>query len=311
MSTPVFAFDEATRADCISLIDQALAEDLNGTVDCTSWSVVPEGVTGQARFVSREKGTVCGIAICELVLERAAQKLELECHCNDGERVEKGDALATIRGAARRILLVERTCLNFMCRLSGVSTLTRQFVERIHGTTAKVYDTRKTTPGWRRLEKYAVRCGGGENHRMGLYDAVMIKDNHLAMFRSVVGDSEETIPVAIEKARTWIGENAKDLPHGMQTVLQVEVDTLEQFRIAIECKPDIILLDNMSNDQLKEAVEYRASQSSKSSVLLEASGGVNIDTIGEIAKTGVERISVGALTHSAKNFDIGLDWKLD
>ena len=303
-------FDKSTRADCIALIDQALAEDLNGTVDCTSWSVVPEEVTGAARFVSREDGIACGLEICELVLQRAAQRLDLECHLQDGDPVKKGDALATIRGAARKILLVERTCLNFMCRLSGISSLTAQFVQAIAGTPAKVYDTRKTTPGWRRLEKYAVQCGGGENHRMGLYDAIMIKDNHLAMFSRVVDHAENTIPVALESARKWINEHAFELLHGENTVLQIEVDTLDQFRIALSCEPDIILLDNMDNEQLREAVSIRAQQS-LSHVLLEASGGVNLETIGAIAQTGVERISVGALTHSAKNFDIGLDWELD
>lgn len=308
--TARLAFDAQTREDCIQLIDQALAEDLNGTVDCTSWSVVPEKVTGAARFVSREDGVVCGLEICELVLERAAQKLDLECHLRDGDPVQSGQSLATIRGGARKILLVERTCLNFMCRLSGISSLTARFVSEIEGTAAKVYDTRKTTPGWRRLEKYAVKCGGGENHRMGLYDAIMIKDNHLAMFSRVVDHAENTIPVAVEKARDWIGEHADQLPNGANTILQIEVDTLEQFKIALSCRPDIILLDNMSNEQLRSAVETRAEES-LTDVLLEASGGVNLQTIGAIAKTGVERISVGALTHSAKNFDIGLDWELD
>lgn len=310
MSESNFQFDAPTRSDCIALIDQALAEDLNGTVDCTSWSVVPEEVTGAARFVSREDGVACGLEICALVLERAAQKLELECHLSDGDSVKRGESLATIRGAAREILLVERTCLNFMCRLSGISSLTARFVKEIEGTAAKVYDTRKTTPGWRRLEKYAVQCGGGENHRMGLYDAVMIKDNHLAMFSRVVDHAENTIPVALENARQWIKQHANELPHGEETVLQIEVDTLEQYRIALACQPSIILLDNMNNEQLSEAVAIR-DEKSLGNVLLEASGGVNLDTIGAIAKTGVERISVGALTHSAMNFDIGLDWHLD
>lgn len=305
-----FQLDDDTRDDCLVLIDQALSEDLNGTVDCTSWAVVPEEVTGQARFVSRTDGVVCGLEICRLVLERAAQDLELTCHVHDGQAIEQGQAIATIRGSARRILLVERTCLNFLCRLSGISSLTAQFVERLHGTHAKVYDTRKTMPGWRRLEKYAVKCGGGENHRMGLYDAIMIKDNHLAMFSRVVDHAENTIPVAIENARQWIRDHADQLTHGKDTVLQVEVDTLQQYRTALACDVDIILLDNMTPTQLAEAVQIRESES-RESVRLEASGGVNLDTIGAIAKTGVERISVGALTHSARNFDIGLDWKLD
>ena len=310
MATSKFEFDEQTKTDCLVLIEQALAEDLNGTVDCTSWSVVPEGVTGSARFVSREAGVACGLQICELVLQQAAQQLELECHVQDGDTIEKGTALATLRGTARKILLVERTCLNFMCRLSGISSLASQFATKAKGTAAKVYDTRKTTPGWRRLEKYAVKCGGGENHRMGLYDALMIKDNHLAMFSSVVDHAENTIPVALKNARDWITEHASELPHGEKTILQIEVDTLDQYRIALSCDPDIILLDNMTTDQLREAVSIRE-QESKPAVLLEASGGVNLSTVEDIAQTGVERISVGALTHSAINFDIGLDWTID
>lgn len=310
MATSKFEFDKQTKTDCLVLIEQALAEDLNGTVDCTSWSVVPEGVTGSARFVSREAGVACGLQICELVLQQAAQQLELECHVQDGDTIEKGTALATLRGTARKILLVERTCLNFMCRLSGISSLASRFAVKAEGTAAKVYDTRKTTPGWRRLEKYAVKCGGGENHRMGLYDALMIKDNHLAMFSSVVDHAENTIPVALKNARDWIAEHASELPHGKKTVLQIEVDTLDQYRIALSCDPDIILLDNMTTDQLREAVAIRE-QESKPAVLLEASGGVNLSTVEAIAQTGVERISVGALTHSAINFDIGLDWTID
>ena len=310
MAASKFEFDEQTRADCLVLIDQALTEDLNGTVDCTSWSVVPEKVTGTAKFVSREVGVACGLQIAVLVLAQAAQQLDLECHVNDGDEIEKGQALATIRGTARKILLVERTCLNFMCRLSGISSLAARFAKQTEGTAAKVYDTRKTTPGWRRLEKYAVKCGGGANHRMGLYDALMIKDNHLAMFSSVVDHAENTIPVALKNAREWIAEHAKELPHGDKTILQIEVDTLDQYQIALDCDPDIILLDNMNTDQLREAVSIRE-QESKHGVLLEASGGVNLDTVGGIAQTGVERISVGALTHSAINFDIGLDWTID
>ena len=203
---------------------------------------------------------------------------------------------------------MERTCLNFICRLSGISSLTSEFVGKIRETSACVLDTRKTTPGWRRLEKYAVACGGGMNHRMGLYDAIMIKDNHLAFFRTQVREEGEVIPVAIQNAKKWIGEHAAELPDGNETVLQLEVDTLEQLRVALKTECDIVLLDNMSNEQLREAVEIRNQLSPE--IILEASGGVNLDTIVKIAKTGVERISVGAVTHSATNFDIGLDWEI-
>ena len=196
-----------------------------------------------------------------------------------------------------------------MCRLSGISTLTRSFTDKIAGTNAQVLDTRKTTPGYRRLEKYAVECGGGTNHRMGLYDAVMIKDNHLAFYKAWNDQSQNAIAEGIELARAWIADNQSNLPNGIDTVLQLEVDTLEQFERALPHRPDIILLDNMSNKQLAAAVQKR--DESAPEILLEASGGVNLDTIAGIAQTGVDRISIGALTHSAINFDIGLDWTIE
>ena len=194
-----------------------------------------------------------------------------------------------------------------MCRLSGISTLTKQFVEQAASPATAILDTRKTTPGWRRLEKYAVACGGGTNHRMGLYDAIMIKDNHLAFFRSQVSDEKNTIPEAIAIARQWINDRAGSLPNGKETILQLEVDTLDQLTVALDTECDIVLLDNMNCDQLSQAVDMRNERAPK--ILLEASGGVNIDTINGIAATGVDRISIGALTHSAVNFDIGLDWR--
>jgi nicotinate-nucleotide pyrophosphorylase (carboxylating) len=183
--------------------------------------------------------------------------------------------------------------------------LTRQYVDVIAGTAASVYDTRKTTPGFRRLEKYAVACGGGQNHRMGLFDAILIKDNHLAFFDNDTTRTDD-IPQVIARARQWIDNNAIRLPFGRQTIVQIEVDTLEQLEVALETPCDIILLDNMSLDELRQGVELR--NRLDPSIELEASGGVNLRTIRAIAETGVERISVGALTHSAVNFDIGLDW---
>ncbi len=211
-------------------------------------------------------------------------------------------------GPAHDILTMERTCLNFMCRLSGISTLTHRYVEEIAGTGAQVFDTRKTTPGWRRLEKYAVACGGGQNHRMGLYDAVMIKDNHLAFFRSQLKDPKLAIPRSIELAREWISNHESGLPNGKDTIIQLEVDSLEQLEIGLQTDCNIILLDNMTPKMLTAAVALRNDTAPQ--ILLEASGGVNLKTIRTIAETGVERISVGALTHSAVNFDIGLDWKI-
>lgn len=311
----MFKMDEATQRDCTTLIELALIEDtgsfeLAAGVDCTTDAIIPENATASAAFVSRKTGIVCGVEIAKRVVQQFAPAVTIDVQIADGQPVEPGQTIATLSGPAHDILTIERTCLNFMCRLSGISSLTNSFVQKVAGTKAKVLDTRKTTPGWRRLEKYAVACGGGDNHRMGLYDAVMLKDNHLAFYRSLVSDTAETIPAALQLSRKWIHDHADRLPNGRETILQLEVDTLDQFRVAIAvepfARPDIVLLDNMTTDQLSEAVSLRNSASPGTQ--LEASGGVNLDTIGSIAATGVDRISVGALTHSALNFDIGLDW---
>lgn len=308
-------FSSQTVADTLKLIESSLTEDTGASdlasgIDCTTDAVVPHDATASAAFVSRDSGVVCGVEIAKVVAAKFAPRVELVVSIADGEAVEPKQTIATLSGPAHDILTIERTCLNFMCRLSGISTLARMFVDRVAGTKAQVLDTRKTTPGWRRLEKYAVACGGGTNHRMGLYDAVMLKDNHLAFYRSQVEDDSKVIPGALDKARKWILDNASRLPNGEQTILQLEVDTIEQFEISIAdgpaSKPDIVLLDNMSTEQLSAAVKIRDERSPK--VLLEASGGVNLETVAGIAKTGVDRISAGALTHSALNFDIGLDW---
>ena len=307
-------FDDATQADCLKLLAMALTEDtgsptLDNAVDCTTQSVIPVAATASASFVSRAAGIICGVEIAKLAISTLAPDLELDCHVNDGDQVQPGDKIATFRGSAHQILTMERTCLNFMCRLSGISTLAARFTDQVTGTNVKVLDTRKTTPGYRRLEKYAVACGGGANHRMGLYDAVMIKDNHLAFYRAWNKESKDAIVEGLQLARDWVEANKATLPNGAQTVVQLEVDTLEQFERALPSKPDIVLLDNMTNEQLTTAVNRR--NEAAPGVLLEASGGVNLETIGGIAKTGVDRISIGALTHSAVNFDIGLDWTID
>jgi nicotinate-nucleotide pyrophosphorylase (carboxylating) len=311
-SKPLKELSNATAADALKLIEMALIEDtgaasLDRGVDCTTDAVVPKQAEAKAAFVARDSGVVCGVEVAKLVMQKSAPQINLMVEIEDGSHVEPGQTIAVMSGSAHDILTVERTCLNFMCRLSGISTLTRQFAAETGDYPAQVLDTRKTTPGWRRLEKYAVVCGGGTNHRMGLYDAIMLKDNHLAFYRSLVSDSENTIPESIELARNWINENADNLPNGKATILQLEVDTLDQLAVALETDCDIILLDNMTCDQLREAVDMRNDRAEK--ILLEASGGVNLKTINDIASTGVDRISVGALTHSAVNFDIGLDWR--
>lgn len=303
--------DDQTITDALILIGLALVEDIGSTqidqgVDCTTQSIVPEQALASAAFVARQEGVVCGVTVCQLAIETFSPKLKLRRRLNDGDRVRPGETIAVLSGLARQILVMERTCLNFMCRLSGISTLTDQYVKRVEGTVAKILDTRKTLPGWRRLEKYAVRCGGGTNHRMGLFDAVMIKDNHLAFYRTLVSDSDSTISSAVNRCREWIAKHKSSLPNGAQTILQVEVDSIKQLEIAIRSNPDIVLLDNMNPDQLSKAVTIRDEIAPR--VELEASGGVNLQTVRKIAQTGVERISVGAVTHSALNFDIGLDW---
>jgi nicotinate-nucleotide pyrophosphorylase (carboxylating) len=220
----------------------------------------------------------------------------------DGDLLTPGAQVARMEGSTRDLLTAERVVLNLLGRLSGVATQTRRFVDRLRGTRARLYDTRKTTPGWRRLEKYAVRCGGGHNHRLGLYDAVLIKDNHLAQQSHPVC----SVPAAVERARTFLEQRqvTERLP-----LIEVEVDTLNQLQQALAASPDIILLDNMQVEQLREAVRLR--DAAGSTTELEASGGVTLDSIRSIAETGVDRISVGAVTHSACGLDFGLDWGQD
>lgn len=273
-----------------ALIRLALAEDLGPTGDRTSLATIPDSTRASAAFVARGAGVVAGLPVAELVCRAVSAELRFTQVVPDGTAIVRGTVLATVEGPLRAILAAERTALNFLQRLSGVASLTRQYVEAASGFSAKVLDTRKTTPGWRLLEKYAVRAGGGTNHRVGLCDGILIKDNHIA---GLGGDVRRSV----EAARTYPGNAG--LP------VEVEVDTLEQLEHALAVKADIVLLDNMTNDQLRAAVTRR--DAVNPATLLEASGGVNLTTIRDIAATGVDRISVGALTHSAPALDIGLD----
>jgi nicotinate-nucleotide pyrophosphorylase (carboxylating) len=220
--------------------------------------------------------------------------LTFEAHQQDGAVLRPNDRLLTVTGRMRSILAGERTALNFLQRLSGVATQTRRYVEAMAGLPCRVLDTRKTTPGWRLLEKYAVRCGGGNNHRMGLSDGILIKDNHLAALGVGPGVVREAVRLARER-------------YGTRVPLEIEVDDLEQFNVALAAGPDIVLLDNMTPEQLREAVRRRDAVAP--GVLLEASGGVTLATIRAIAEAGVDRVSVGALTHSATALDIALDYQ--
>jgi nicotinate-nucleotide pyrophosphorylase (carboxylating) len=248
--------------------------------------------------VARSPGVLAGLPVAL----RLAGEFELLEHWTplkaDGDRLEPGVVVARLAGPMRSLLALERTALHFLQRLGGIATLTSRFVAATAGTRAAIYDTRKTTPGWRALEKYAVRCGGGRNHRFGLYDAVLIKDNHLAWLKSAAGPTaSEPIAEAIATARA-------NVPNG--TIVEVEVDTLEQLDVALRCAPDIILVDNLGPEGMAEAVRRRNAMAP--SVQIEASGGVTLATVGMLAAAGVDRISVGALTHSAPSLDLAMDY---
>ena len=246
---------------------------------------------------------ICGVRAVALTLEAMEITAAWTPSVRDGDSVERSSVVGTLVGPARDLLTAERLLLNLVGRLSGVATLTRQFVRQVAGTQARVYDTRKTTPGWRRLEKYAVQCGGGCNHRTGLFDAVLIKDNHLAHV-SAAGQGSLSPAQAVDRVRHRLPEMLPDDAH--RVIVEVEVDSLAQLESVLPKRPDIVLLDNMSLEQLRQAVTLR--DASGVATQLEASGGVNLATIAAIAQTGVERISVGALTHSAVALDVALDW---
>ena len=291
-------FDDRLRDDWRELLELAVREDLADDRDLTTDGLVPATATGRAEVVARESGIAAGLAAVEITLRRIEPRLTWQQNLEDGCSLTPGDCLGTIQGPAAGILKAERIMLNMLGRLSGIASLTGRYVEAVAHTSTRIYDTRKTTPGWRRLEKYAVRCGGGCNHRSGLFDAVLIKDNHLALGASVSGSDGYTAAEAVLKAR-------EASPAG--TIIEIEVDTLEQLDEVLPTGPDIVLLDNMSDAELREAVARRDKLASVTE--LEASGGVNLDTVASIAQTGVERISVGALTHSAVGLDLGLDWR--
>ena len=276
--------DEVRRA-----VQAALAEDI-GPGDATTLATVPPEAQASAVMAARETLTVAGLAFAGAAFHELSPTVGLEQTARDGQNVAAGSTLLRISGSARALLTAERVALNFLQRLSGVATMTAQFVEAIRGTHAQILDTRKTTPGWRRFEKYAVACGGGRNHRFGLFDLILIKDNHLAALRDAPPNA---IAAAVLRARSAYPK----------LQVEVEADTLDQVRQATDAGADIILLDNMTTDQLRAAVGIVAGRART-----EASGGVNLQTVRAIAETGVDFISIGALTHSARAVDIGLDF---
>lgn len=299
------SWDDRLADDCRELIRFALRDDLDGQRDWTTEALVPADARASARVVARENGVVAGLRVAELVCQEMKVDAVWSPHVVDGDLVTAGQSVATFEGRARDLLTAERTILNFVGRLSGIATLTRRFVDAVAGTKARVYDTRKTAPGWRRLEKYAVRCAGGHNHRTGLFDGILIKDNHLAL-GALLGTQRFSAAEGVIAARRFAEERLARGEVTRRLMIEVELDHLDEFEAVLAAGPDIVLLDNMSPDLLRDAVQRR--DAAGAAVELEASGGVRLDTIGAIAATGVERISCGALTHSAINFDVGLDW---
>jgi nicotinate-nucleotide pyrophosphorylase (carboxylating) len=267
------------------VVAAALAEDLGRAGDVTAQACIDAEARFSAVFAARQAGTVAGLACARLAVLALDPAARFEALAADGDRVPAGAVLARVEAGARALLSAERTALNLLGRLSGVASLTRAYVDAVQGTNARIADTRKTTPGLRHLEKYAVRCGGGLNHRFGLDDAILIKDNHVAACGGV-GE-------ALRRARAAAGHLMK---------IEVEVDSLVQLEEALPHRPDVVMLDNFSLGDLARAVRIAGGQTT-----LEASGGVNLQTVRGIAETGVQVISVGALTHSAMVLDIGLD----
>ena len=279
-------------AEIRAAVKAALAEDI-GRGDTTTLATVPAKLKARAVMRARQRLVVAGTQFAEAAFRALSisRKIKIKAGLRDGQAAGPGAVVLDVSGPARPILTAERVALNFIQRLSGVATLTSEFVQAVHGTRARILDTRKTTPGWRRFEKYAVACGGGANHRMGLYDMVLIKDNHLAALRD---EKPNAIAAAIARAR-------QKYP---KLKIEVEVDSLEQVRQALDAGAEMILLDNMSLNELSQAVTI-----AEGFAKTEASGGVNLKTVRAIAETGVDFISVGALTHSAPAVDIGLDFE--
>lgn len=361
----------AVEDDFRTLLDIAIREDVESIGDLTSLSLIPEKAIGRAAVVSRDEGVIAGMPTVQIICEAISPDLKWEPLVEDAAHVRKKQQIGILSGPARAMMQAERLILNFVARLSGIATTTNQYVQLIADTKSKVYDTRKTTPGWRLLEKYATCCGGAQNHRAGLYDAILIKDNHLALAagRAGLGALEYDPALAVRKVRRFLEEQDELGPrppvhcHGnliatckMRTsllaavaevtgsavlsqiiaktpcheleiahkenqqvprkpadnfpakdvIVEVEVDTFQQFEEVLSADPDIIMLDNMSCDTMRRAVELRNQR--KPEIELEASGGITLRTIHDVAMTGVERISVGALTHSFQIFDLGLDW---
>lgn len=276
--------------EIITIIDRALAEDV-GDGDVTTLWTIPEGARAAAGLVAKAEGVVAGLDVAQWVFERVDAGGAFEARVQDGDRVGPGDVIAEVRGSARGLLTGERTALNFLQRMSGIATMTAQFVEAVAGTGARILDTRKTAPGLRLLDKYAVAAGGGHNHRIGLFDMVLLKENHI---EAADGIGPAVLAVRREMARA--GRNVK---------IEVEVETLAELEDALAVGADRVMLDNMSLAEMRQAV-VRVRSLNGHRPELEASGNVSMETVRAIAETGVDFISIGALTHSVKAMDISL-----
>ncbi len=361
----------AVEDDFRTLLDIAIREDIESIGDLTSLSLIPEKSIGRAAIVSRSEGIIAGLPTVGIICSAISADLKWEPLIEDGGRIRAKQRIGILSGPARAMMQAERLILNFVAHLSGIASTTDLYVRAIADTRAKVYDTRKTTPGWRLLEKYATCCGGAQNHRAGLYDAILIKDNHLALAagRAGLGALEYNPAEAVRTVRKFLAEQDELGPrppvhcHGnlvatckmrtsllaavaevtgsavlsqiiantpchmleiahkeneqvprkpadnfpaKEVIVEVEVDTFQQFESVLAADPDIIMLDNMNCELMAQAVKLRNEKNP--SIELEASGGINLKTIHDVALTGVERISVGALTHTFNMFDIGLDW---
>lgn len=281
------------------LIDVALTEDV-GVGDVTTAAVVPKGRKGLAEVIARDGGVIAGLEFTQNLFKKLDKDLKIETELQDGQKIKEGEVVLTIEGGLESILRGERVALNFLGRLSGIATLTSKFVERIKGTESKILDTRKTTPGMRLLEKYAVTVGGGENHRFGLYDMILIKENHLAACGG--------IEAALRAARLYVDEYEGQTKGRHSLKIEVEVKNTEELKEALKFSPDIIMLDNFDVEEIREGVEIarRFEAQEGRAPKLEVSGGVNLKNVREIAETGVDFISVGALTHSPKTLDFSL-----
>ncbi len=283
------------------IVQLAIKEDI-GTGDITSRIFIPEGSESEGVLIAKETGIVAGLPVAGYVLSQIDKDLLLTVNIEDGSRVEKGSVIASVKGLTLSLLSAERLVLNFLQRLSGIATVTNNFAERVKGYESQILDTRKTTPGWRYLEKYAVKIGGGANHRMGLYDQILIKDNHIKIMESKKENGD--ISSLVKKAREQVAN---------EVLIEVEVEELCQINDMVDAGVDIILFDNMAPSKINEAVEMvkefenRRAAGTSRPILTEASGNITIENVEEYAKAGVDRISVGMITHSARALDISFD----